>query len=195
MVLISIPSWTISQSGLQNQISKSADHTIQSSGSRIPQFSQSLDGVDGLFDHIIYFLLSRKPANPKANTRVGDVIGRTQRAEDVARLQAGRGTRRARGQCGVLHCHEERFALDVRKREVDTARVAAFRCRGTVAVDVGAAGGNALDEALGEGRYACVVVLVRVSQSCFCNKTSRGEVGRTLQYPCTQAHRRVECDS
>ena len=73
----------------------------------IPQFSQSLDGIDRLFDHVIYLLLSREPPNPKANTRMGDIIGRAQRAEDIARLQAGRGTRRARGKRGVLHRHEE----------------------------------------------------------------------------------------
>ena len=61
----------------------------------IPQFSQSLDGLDGLFDHVIYLLLSRKPPNPEANTGMGDIIGRAQCAEDIAWLQAGRGTRRA----------------------------------------------------------------------------------------------------
>ena len=139
MVLISIPSWTISQSGLENQINKSAgpaDRTTEPNDSAIPQFSQPLDSVDGLFNHIIDLLLRGKPPNPKANTRMGNIIGRAQRAEDVARLQAGRGTRRARGERGVLHRHKERLALNVRKREVYTARVAGFRCRGTVAEDV-----------------------------------------------------------
>jgi hypothetical protein len=127
---------------------------------------------------------------------VGDIIGRAQRAEDIARFQAGRGTRRTRGKCGVLHRHKERLALDVRKREVHAARVAAFWCRGTIAEDVGAAGGYALDEALGEGRGACVVVLVRVRVSYASAKAiSRGGVGGRSQYPCTQAHRRVECDT
>ena len=58
---------------------------------------------------------------------------------------------------------------------------------------MGATGGYALDEALGEGGDACVVVLVCVRVSYTSEKyqvVERWE-GRS-QYPCTQAHCRVE---
>lgn len=126
---------------------------------------------------------------------MGNIVGGAQRAEDVARLQAGRGTRRARGERGVLHRHEERLALDVRKREVYTTWVAAFRCRGPVAEDVRAAGGYPLDEALREGGDAGVVVLMRVSDYSLQKEPPRRGWGEedAPQYPCTRSHRRAEC--
>ena len=57
---------------------------------------------------------------------MGDILTGAERAEDVAGLETGRGARRARGERGVLHIHKERLALDVRKAQVDAARVGRF---------------------------------------------------------------------
>ena len=62
-------------------------------------------------------------------------------------------------------------------------------------MDMGATGGYALDEALREGGDACVVILVCVRVSYASAKYQVVERwGGCSQYPCTQAHRRVECD-
>jgi hypothetical protein len=89
---------------------------------------------------------------------VGHVLTRTERTEDVGRLERGRRTGRAGRQRNVLEVHNERLALDERERKVDAAGVALDVA---VALNVRHLGVDAVNEALGELADTLVVSLER----------------------------------
>jgi hypothetical protein len=92
---------------------------------------------------------------------VGHVLTRTERTEDVGRLERGRRTGRAGRERNVLEVHNERLALDEREREVDAAGVALYVA---VALNVRHLGVDAVNEALGELADTLVVGLERTER-------------------------------
>lgn len=73
--------------------------------------------------HIINLLIRREPSNTKSNTAVGALVAVAESPEDVTRFERGRGTSTAGGESDVFQGHEEGFAFDVGKGDVDAAWV------------------------------------------------------------------------
>jgi hypothetical protein len=72
-------------------------------------------------DGIIDLFLGSKPADPKPDGRVGNVFVDAQGTEDVGWFERGRGACRAGREGDVFEGHEEGFAFDVGKGDVDAA--------------------------------------------------------------------------
>lgn len=120
------------------------------------QFAQETDAIRDRLQDIIDFLFRGEAADAEADTAMGALVAIAQRAQDVARLERGRGACAARGEGDVFEGHEERFAFDVVERYVHTTRVEVL----WVAVLRGVfEGEEAAEKSIGEGEDALGVVL------------------------------------
>lgn len=121
------------------------------------QFPQEVDALSNRIQDVVNFTVGGEAANAETDTAVSALITAAERSEDVARLEGcgGAGTTRRKGD--ILESHQERLAFDVRKRDVDTARVVARRI--TVQSSVLHAK-EAISELLGERSDALAVILL-----------------------------------
>eukprot|EP00322_Chrysochromulina_rotalis_P023554 CAMPEP_0115840386 /NCGR_PEP_ID=MMETSP0287-20121206/6743_1 /TAXON_ID=412157 /ORGANISM="Chrysochromulina rotalis, Strain UIO044" /LENGTH=366 /DNA_ID=CAMNT_0003293993 /DNA_START=134 /DNA_END=1235 /DNA_ORIENTATION=+ len=110
--------------------------------------AQPLDVLHAHLHRIVDLGVSRESADAEADRRVRHVLLDSEGAEDVRRLEGGRGARRARRDGDVLERHQQRLAFHVRKRDVEVSRVA--RIHRAIHFDVWDRVDNAVMQALGE---------------------------------------------
>src|SRR6185503_4475558 len=75
-----------------------------------------------LLDDVINLFLRCPSAEAEANGGVRQVITRAKRLQYIGRLETRGGTGRARRDRDVVDAHQQRFAFDVRKADVQAVR-------------------------------------------------------------------------
>src|ERR1700722_3253938 len=80
--------------------------------------------ADDEVGHVVDLFLSVEPPEPESDARVRQLVSASERAQDVARLEAGGGAGRAARDGDVLDRHHHRFAFDEVEGDVQVAREA-----------------------------------------------------------------------
>src|SRR5262245_9120332 len=77
-----------------------------------------------LLGGVIDFLGSIESADAETDAAVGQIVRNAQSPQNVTRLDAGRGARRARADGDILERHQQRFAVNAGEADVEVARQA-----------------------------------------------------------------------
>lgn len=87
------------------------------------ELSQEGDSFFNGFQNVVNLAGCGKAADAKPNTAVSALIAVPQSSKNVARLQRCRSASTSGGQSDVLESHQQRLALNIGKRHIDTARI------------------------------------------------------------------------
>jgi len=116
------------------------------------KLAQTPHHIHNLRRHVIHLGLGVKAPQPKADRTVRQIVARAQSLQHVARLQCRRSASRTAGDRNIIDPHQQRFAFDVGKADIQTPRQAMLHA--AVDINLVELRGDLLAQILAQGEQA-----------------------------------------